>query len=213
MLKKIIKSVVSLLCFLIVITLAGCSSCQEQNFCSQGGNNSNCYDTVDCPPRNGNGCLFGYDYTKVPTTCDEKRQDYLCKLQEKGVKLIEIGDNVTFVLPSDRFFIERTPMLDGDYFYTLNLVALYLCCLDKINVKVAAYTDCTSDPLRNLALSRAQAKAVLNYLWRRGVDARVMYAVGYGGLNSIATNYNCCGQSQNRRVEISFRRITDSYDY
>ena len=203
-----------------MVLLAGCSTCKEPNSCESDTHwwsRCNCSSDVsncpnECVPVRA-GCSSNYDSKPVLSAEEAARQEYLNELQRVGVGLIEIGDNVTFVLPADRFFDGKTTILDPRYFYNLNQIALYLCCVEKINVKVAGYTDCTGNSIRDLALSRAQAQVIANYLWQRGIDTRLMYVVGYGNQAPIASNSTCEGPSMNRRVEITFRRITDNFDY
>ncbi len=132
------------------------------------------------------------------------------RFQVVGVQLIEVGDDVKFVLPSDSFFVANTSTLNRKNYPVLDMVAAFICGLQKMNVKVAGYTDCQDCHIRNLALSRQQAQVVADYLWKRGMDARLLYAVGYGECVPIAYSSNC--KVSNRRIEITFRKITDDYD-
>lgn len=140
-------------------------------------------------------------------------QIWKIRLAENGVQLYQMGDRVLIVLPSDLFFVRNTSVLNPKYFPALNDVAMLVCYLEKVNVKVSGYTDATGCPARSLALSRQQAYTIACFLQRRGVDARILYSVGYGECNPIACNDLPCHRTMNRRVEISFWRITDTYDY
>lgn len=145
--------------------------------------------------------------------CIQQRGCIVHQLECNCVHVIQVGDYVKLVLPADQVFLNKTSVLDPCFYPVLNLVGDFLCCPDKTNIKVAGYTDCCGSCLRNLALSRQQAQAVANYLWRYGIDVRLMYAVGYGGCYPISCNTDAVGRCLNRRVEITLRRITDYYDY
>lgn len=134
------------------------------------------------------------------------------RFQAVGVQLIQVGDDVKFVLPSDSFFCAHTATLNRSRYPVLDMIAAFMCGLQKMNVKVSGYTDCGDCHVRNLALSRQQAQTLADYLSRQGIDARLLYAVGYGECVPIACNETCKGQASNRRVEITFRKITDDYD-
>lgn len=135
------------------------------------------------------------------------------KLQSNHVQVIQIGDQVKLVLPSDLFFLQQTPVLNTKYYPVLDQIVTFLQGLNKINVKIAGYTDNTQCTLRNMALSRQQAQAIADYLWNHGIDTRVLYAVGYGEQQSIASNLTREGRQMNRRIEISLQEITDYYDH
>ncbi|MEM1243236.1 MAG: OmpA family protein [Pseudomonadota bacterium] len=137
----------------------------------------------------------------------EHHYDIEEKLQYNGVQVVRVGDEIKLILPADRFFKRNTPAMNPQYYPVMNLIALYLNQYNKISIKVAGYTDDIGAWQRNLALSRAQARAVLHYLELAGVDTRFLYAIGYGPANPIANNFTEFGRHMNRRIEISLRRI------
>jgi outer membrane protein OmpA-like peptidoglycan-associated protein len=61
-------------------------------------------------------------------------------------------------------------------------------------------TDAINDPL-----AEARARAVINYLVGRGVDATRLSARGYGSTRPVADNATPKGRARNRRVEIGSR--------
>lgn len=135
------------------------------------------------------------------------------RFHARGIQLIQVGDQIKFILPTDYFFCSRlSPTLDPKFTCGLDMIAAFICGLDKMNVKVAGYTDDEDCHLRNVALSRQQAQVIANYLWKRGIDTRLLYAVGYGECFPIACNERCKGRFMNRRIEITLRKITDDYD-
>lgn len=184
-----------LLAFLLVC-LSACTTC---NSCRTDENPS----TSCCARTTCNTC----------NSCWQIDQAFICNLQAKGIKIIQIGDTVRIVMPSDYVFEDGTSVINECYYAALNQVASYLCCKEKIIVKVTSYTDACGSQARNLALSRQQAQTVADYLWKAGIDTRALYAVGAGGCDPIACNNTRCGRAMNRRIEITLRRITDYYDY
>ncbi len=139
----------------------------------------------------------------------ENKKPLLQKIADNHVQIIAVGDGLTLLLPVDRFFAPDAPILNENYYSVLNQIAVLLRGLNKYVVKVSGHTDNTGWPQRNLALSRQQAQAVANYLWRQGIDASVLYATGYGDQRPIANNNTAQGRAMNRRIEITLRRITD----
>jgi len=133
------------------------------------------------------------------------------KLQYNGVQVIELGDEIELILPTGRFFKPNSPLMNMQYYPVMNLVAEFIEQFPKISVKVAGYTDSTGAWQRNLALSKSQAQTVMQYLWNKGIDTRLIYAVGYGSKNPIASNASEHNRDLNNRIQISLRQIRD-YD-
>lgn len=131
-------------------------------------------------------------------------------LMYNGVQVLQVGDEIKLILPSDRFFHPNSPNLNPNYYRVLDDIAKFLRKFKKVNIQVAVYTDNLGSWRRNLALSRLQARNMMNYLWLCGVDARLMYAVGYGDAYPIASNSTPKGRYMNRRIEISLRKIEPS---
>lgn len=137
----------------------------------------------------------------------DKQKTLLKEIQDNGVQVFLIGDYVKLVLPADKFFTAGAPTFNTYSFHLLDKIALFLSKYPKINVKVAGYTDNQGTPERNLALSKEWAKLVADYLWNHGLDARLVYAEGYGQCNTVASNAAPYGRAANRRVEIILYRI------
>lgn len=68
-------------------------------------------------------------------------------------------------------------------------------------VTIIGYTDNTGSEERNLVLSVARAKAVADYLVRKGVKPERIQYEGKGASNAIDSNDTEEGRSNNRRVE------------
>jgi len=131
------------------------------------------------------------------------------KLQYSGVQVIQVGDEIKLILPSDRFFTLHSSQLNIHYYPVLARVAQFLSQFQKISIKIAGYTDNGSTWRRDLALSRAQARHIMIYLWSYGVESRLIYAQGYGAVNPMASNMTAKGRRFNRRIEITLRKIID----
>ncbi len=141
----------------------------------------------------------------------QRQQTLLQVLEEQGVRVIRVGDNMRVILPVDLFFYPDSQVINTRYFKVLNLVALYIRCFNKITVRVAGYTDDRCSQKRNLSLSYVRALNIANYLWAHHIDARLIFPVGYGDQYPIATNHTQRGRALNRRMVISFRVLHD-YD-
>ncbi len=69
------------------------------------------------------------------------------------------------------------------------------------NVLIVGYTDNSGSDEHNMKLSVARAKAVSEYLIRKGIDAKRISYEGRGAENPIDNNDTEEGRSNNRRVE------------
>jgi OmpA-OmpF porin, OOP family len=71
-----------------------------------------------------------------------------------------------------------------------------------LNVKIKGHTDSTGTAAYNMKLSENRAKAVMEYLIKKGIDKDRLSAKGYGLTQPIASNDTKEGRAKNRRVEL-----------
>lgn len=129
------------------------------------------------------------------------------KLENGGGRIIVLGDQVKIVIPSSLLFHSMTTTLNSSAYSLLDLVAEYLRSFSKISVKVAAFTNNTGTERINQTLSQEQANSVARYLWKAGVNARLMTATGYGGTHLVTQNTFDWNQGDNYRVEITAEKL------
>lgn len=70
-----------------------------------------------------------------------------------------------------------------------------------LKVQINGYTDNIGKPADNLTLSANRAKAVVNYLVSKGIDAKRLSYKGFGETKPVADNKTEAGRVQNRRTE------------
>lgn len=128
------------------------------------------------------------------------------KLENAGGRIINLGDQVKIVLPSSFLFHSMTADLNSSAYSILDLVAQYLRSMTKIAVQVAAYTNASGPQRINQEISQEQADSVARYLWREGVNARLMTAVGRGGTHLVKQNTLDWNSGDNYRVEITVEK-------
>jgi outer membrane protein OmpA-like peptidoglycan-associated protein len=75
-------------------------------------------------------------------------------------------------------------------------------CLGRGRYEVAGHADSSGTPAINDPLAEARARAVVDHLTERGVDAERLRARGYGSKRPLADNATSEGRARNRRVEI-----------
>jgi outer membrane protein OmpA-like peptidoglycan-associated protein len=86
-------------------------------------------------------------------------------------------------------------------------VASYINRYTKILVKISAYTNALGPKEVDLALSQQQADSISKFLLACGLDARLTYAVGYGGTHLVQKNSYSWGASDNYRIEITLEKL------
>ncbi|MBX3708610.1 MAG: OmpA family protein [Gammaproteobacteria bacterium] len=128
------------------------------------------------------------------------------QLQNRGATVVVLGDQILIVLPSARIFNAMSARIKPDAYSTLNLVARYINGYTKMLVKVAAYTNALGSSDVNLSLSQEQAQNVAKFLVACGLDARILYAVGYGGTHLVQKNSYVWEGSDNYRIEITLEK-------
>lgn len=81
--------------------------------------------------------------------------------------------------------------------------------ITSLNVQINGHTDNVGDPAANLALSKARAEAVKQFLMTNAPAnflAERVQARGFGDTQPVADNSTAAGKAQNRRVEILLRQ-------
>jgi OOP family OmpA-OmpF porin len=70
--------------------------------------------------------------------------------------------------------------------------------------EVNGHTDNVGKPVANKKLSEARAKAVVDALVSRGVNAENLIAQGFGDTKPVASNKTAQGRAENRRTEVIY---------
>jgi outer membrane protein OmpA-like peptidoglycan-associated protein len=128
------------------------------------------------------------------------------KLENRGVNIIELGDQILIVIPSARIFDPRTPNVKQQAYSTLALTARYVNQFTKMLVRISVYTDATGASSVDKALSDEQAARVAKVLLDCGIDARILYAEGMGGTRLVTDN-TMNWDSDNYRIEITLEKL------
>jgi outer membrane protein OmpA-like peptidoglycan-associated protein len=127
--------------------------------------------------------------------------------ENQGCPLVkeEIIKKVTFAA-KNIFFATASSKLLSKSFKSLNEVAKILKEDANLKLDIEGHTDNTGKPEKNQVLSENRAKAVLDYLTKKGgVDASKLTSAGFGDTKPIASNKTAKGKAQNRRVELKLK--------
>ena len=99
------------------------------------------------------------------------------------------------------FFDYASDVIRGESFTELERMYLLLKDNPTIRIEISGHTDNQSSMETNMRLSSARAKAVVEYLVKKGIDSSRLESKGYAYTQPIASNETEEGKKQNRRVE------------
>jgi outer membrane protein OmpA-like peptidoglycan-associated protein len=127
------------------------------------------------------------------------------KLENRGVKVIVLGDQVMMVVSSTRIFDGMTTNINTDAYSTLDMIGQQINTYPNMSVKVAAYVNNAGPASINQSLSQQQADAVAKYLWRTKVNTRMLYSIGMGDSHLVMKS--CPELNENYRIEITLEKL------
>jgi len=131
-------------------------------------------------------------------------------LENTGVSVIRVGDNITLNMPGNITFGVDSADINSGFYEILDSVALVLIEYKKTLVEVAGHTDSTGSYQYNQSLSERRAVSVADYLVSRSVMTDRLITVGAGEQYPVAGNETSTGRQLNRRVEINIVPLTES---
>ncbi len=99
-------------------------------------------------------------------------------------------------------FTTGSAELDPESFAELNKLYNLLRRNPEHTIEIFGHTDSSGDADTNRMLSQGRAKAISNYLVKRGISPNRIITRGYGESYPIATNGTPEGRRLNRRVDI-----------
>jgi len=125
-------------------------------------------------------------------------------LQQQGVKVVQIGQTMRIIIPGDLVFRPHSANISNAYMPVLNNIARLMLMLETTSAMVEGNTNLEPSEKLNVALSTRQAQVIQDYLWERGLDTRLLYAIGCGSRKPIVA---VLGAPENRRIEITFQFV------
>lgn len=141
---------------------------------------------------------------------DRQEAQLRAQLEDSGVSVTRIGDNITLNMPGNITFATNSADLNAGFFAVLDSVALVVNEFQQTVIEVAGHTDSTGSDAYNQQLSERRANSVMSYLVSRQVLADRIIPVGMGESRPIADNSTEGGRQANRRVELTLVPLTIS---
>lgn len=140
------------------------------------------------------GYLFQSENVNMP-----KEQVY--SSVEKNVMLQPIASGSKIVL-NNLFFDFNKAKVRKESFVELDKIYKLLKEKADIKAELSGHTDNKGDNNLNMKLSNDRAKAVMDYLVKKGINKSRLIAKGYGKDQPVASNDTDAGRQLNRRVEM-----------
>jgi outer membrane protein OmpA-like peptidoglycan-associated protein/tetratricopeptide (TPR) repeat protein len=112
---------------------------------------------------------------------------------------IEVNANVVL---KNIFFDSKLFELKAESTAELDIIVQLLNDNPSLKIQINGHTDNVGKPADNLVLSNNRAKAVVNYLAGKGIQADRLTFKGFGETKPIADNKTEDGRAQNRRTEL-----------
>jgi len=117
-----------------------------------------------------------------------------------NIELIKVKVGKKVVLNNILFETGKSILTQGSY---TELDRLFNIMTENamMKIEISGHTDKTGSEPLNFKLSQARAKAVVDYLVKKGIDQSRIEFRGYGSLQPISENATSAGRAKNRRVE------------
>ncbi|MGE3919547.1 MAG: OmpA family protein [Gammaproteobacteria bacterium] len=135
----------------------------------------------------------------------EKTYKQLQRLAEEGVQVIQLGQNLRIIIPTDKLFqfSYTNAVIYPSSSPILNRVVAFLKRFGNVPLMITGYSDSVYERSASRALTLKQAQSVAEYLWTHGIEYDKIETRGADGTDFVATNGNSFGSFYNRRIEIT----------
>ncbi len=153
----------------------------------------------------GVGALAG---GAVGNYMDRQEAKLRAELDNTGVSVTRIGDNITLNMPGNITFATDSSDLNSDFYAVLGSVGKVVKEFNQTVIEVAGHTDSRGSESYNQSLSERRASSVARYLETRQIMPQRIITVGMGELRPVADNSTAAGQQANRRVELTLVPVT-----
>jgi outer membrane protein OmpA-like peptidoglycan-associated protein/tetratricopeptide (TPR) repeat protein len=127
-------------------------------------------------------------------------ETYTDEIYTLDVPLTKVKVGKKVVLNNILFELGKAVLTTGSYTELDKLVTL-LQDNPQMKIEISGHTDNSGSPVINAKLSTDRARAVVDYLVKKGIDQSRLSYQGYGPDQPIADNATAAGKAKNRRVE------------
>ncbi len=144
----------------------------------------------------------GYIYGSLASHSLHPLKGIKARLERSGIQVLEYGDNIKIVIPSDAFFPPNSDKLNDQRRLNLADMVNWIRKTPAYKVDITAYTDNVGRKKFKKHLSERQAHRIAAFFWAHGISHTRMQVKGLGHKNAVASNRSTLGSSFNRRIEV-----------
>jgi outer membrane protein OmpA-like peptidoglycan-associated protein len=119
-----------------------------------------------------------------------------------GGSILRVGEGIKITYDGSTMFAKNTYILTEATKKDLRHIAATLKEYNNTRLVIEGHTDGEGSEKENMALSRARAKAVADFLLSEEIPANKIQVIGYGEEQPLFSNATAEGRRQNRRIEI-----------
>ncbi len=131
-------------------------------------------------------------------------QHQVSQIETAGIQVIQQGDRLTMVIPTDQYFEPMTTSVAEGQQKNLQHMAIFVKNFadhyPNSVIRVTGYTDQVFSHKAQLELSQSYASVVSSYLFNTGIDPRRIATQGRGSNEPVAGESTPSRATMNRRV-------------
>lgn len=140
-------------------------------------------------------------YVSQKAKLQQQRATLANALTSIGATVYLIGDDINIIIPAHTVFVGQGANLYHNANTIFKQIVALANCYPNVMIKIAAYTYNSGNVLRDQALTQEWAQVAARNLWQRGINTRLLYAVGRGACDNVSKG----NKAINSRLEIKFR--------
>jgi OOP family OmpA-OmpF porin len=112
-----------------------------------------------------------------------------------------VDRNGCWELPTVLFDTDKYE-IDDFYHLALHEVAVVMKNNPDVKIQLQGHTDSRGGTKHNQVLSENRARAVMEYLMKKGIGGERLSTIGYAATSPVASNLTAEGMAKNRRTEL-----------
>lgn len=150
--------------------------------------------------------LVGCQSNQVQVTAAEVRlqeqSSALARVLPKGVSITQATDYISVVVPGGQVFASGATAPSTSAQVVLDQIAAHLIQFENESLGIHTHSDSVGAEELNLRITKERARAVAEYLARRGVTKTKFIIYAHGEHDPIDSNQLRSGRMANRRLEL-----------
>lgn len=129
---------------------------------------------------------------------------FIRDLGAHAIQFVQVGDQITLIVPTDRYYIFNSPALNDLQYPILEKMAKLVKLFPCSRVTVASFSDDVGKRRIREKLTKARAETMITFLWANDVPAEFLTAESFGSHFAVGNNQLIHGSAYNRRIEIQW---------